>query len=286
MPISDGRRLRYAESRPDAALRPYVHSFWTFDVVQPADERFEHHVWPDGCVSVLIASRSGAPAMAMVAGAQAGPRTVPIHGSASFRGVRFRPEAGAAVLGVDVRRIGGRSQPLAELIAGTDRVRGTDLIRGTNPIGGDETAAGLARAVAEADTHREGLRRLRAWVRRRSDGVALDALVARAVDTLIDTHGHEPIAALAAACGLGVRQLERRFQRAVGVSPKQFARVRRMRSLIAAVLDHRAPWVSRAADGGYADQAHCARELSRLTGLSPRALELRLRAIEHDGVTP
>ena len=265
MAVTSARRCRYAESRPDVVLRPYVHSFWTFDVVQAPHERFEHHVWPDGCVSVLIASRPGAPAIALVSGAHAGPLTVPIVGCVSYRGVRFRPEAGAAVLGVETTSVSGRSQPLLTVCRD------------------DET---LARRVGEPDTHREGLRRLRAWVRRRVEDVPLDVLVGRAVETLTETHGQAPIASLAAALGIGVRQLERRFQRTVGVSPKQFARIRRMRSLIAAVLDHRASWVSRAADHGYADQAHCTRELSRLTGLSPRVLESRVRAIEHHGVRP
>ena len=87
--------------------------------------------------------------------------------------------------------------------------------------------------------------------------------------------------------GLGERQLQRRFREAVGLTPKQFARIRRMRETAAGMLrpDARG-WAGVAADFGYADQSHLIHEFSQLTGLTPVAFEDRLRRIEHGNVRP
>jgi transcriptional regulator GlxA family with amidase domain len=90
--------------------------------------------------------------------------------------------------------------------------------------------------------------------------------------------GQDDLAAVAAsarAAGLSERQLRRRFERAVGYGPATLARVLRFQRFL-----HRAnapdsagaPLARLAAEAGYADQAHLARECRRLSGLPPSAL--------------
>jgi AraC-like DNA-binding protein len=79
------------------------------------------------------------------------------------------------------------------------------------------------------------------------------------------------VTATAAAVGLSARQLHRRCMDAFGYGPKTLARVLR---LDRAVTLARAgtPFATVAASTGYADQAHLAREVKALTGVSLTAL--------------
>jgi transcriptional regulator GlxA family with amidase domain len=92
------------------------------------------------------------------------------------------------------------------------------------------------------------------------------ARLARAPDT--------PVPELAAAVGLGERQLRRRFAAAVGYGPKTFARVARFRRALYLVRAGE-PLAAAAAGAGYADQAHMTREVGALAGRTPGALAAR-----------
>ena len=80
------------------------------------------------------------------------------------------------------------------------------------------------------------------------------------------------------------RQIARMFQRHVGMTPKRFARIRRLqRVLRSAHADPGQDWVVLAAEHGYADQSHLIRDFRDLTGLTPSAYR-RLATVEHNHV--
>jgi len=78
------------------------------------------------------------------------------------------------------------------------------------------------------------------------------------------------VARVAAHLGVSSRQLERRFQRCVGLSPKFFARLRRFQRVFPE-LEHEG-WVGAAAACGYYDQAHLIRDFRAFAGEPPAAL--------------
>jgi len=73
----------------------------------------------------------------------------------------------------------------------------------------------------------------------------------------------------------------------VGLTPKRFSRIRRMRSALAHLLEP-APrtWSDVAADLGFSDHAHLVRDAVSLSGLTPRAIAGMTRAIRHESVRP
>jgi AraC-like DNA-binding protein len=79
-----------------------------------------------------------------------------------------------------------------------------------------------------------------------------------------------PVGAVACDLGLLPRTLRRRFTAQVGLTPKRFARVQRMRRLVRD-LDGRTEvdWAEAAARHGYADQPHLADEFRELAGVTP-----------------
>lgn len=147
--------------------------------------------------------------------------------------VRLTPGRAQAVLDVPVDELAGRVVPLSE-------VWGRSV--------GDEaelTSALLSR-VATVDP-------------RRSDLV-------HAAARLLRTHG---VAETARALDVSERHLRTLFTRAVGLSPKRFARVDRVRRVVA--RGGRGEWARLAAELGYYDQAHLTSEFRATMGVPPGA---------------
>lgn len=81
-----------------------------------------------------------------------------------------------------------------------------------------------------------------------------------------------PVAEVADRVGWTDRTLERRFSEQAGLTPKRFARVRRLQRLLASFPAGReVDWARAAFACGYFDQAHLINEFRALTGLTPGA---------------
>ena len=84
----------------------------------------------------------------------------------------------------------------------------------------------------------------------------------------------EDVASVARAAGMSARQLERRFQREVGLPPKLFARIARLQRALAWRQSRPgATWSRVAAAAGYADQMHLVRDFRALAGDAPTRFE-------------
>lgn len=79
--------------------------------------------------------------------------------------------------------------------------------------------------------------------------------------------------------GLLPRTFTRRFQDRTGLTPKRFARVRRLQRVVAAVTPGRpADWAQLAADHGYCDQAHLIDDFRDIAGITPGSYRPRSAA--------
>jgi methylphosphotriester-DNA--protein-cysteine methyltransferase len=223
----------YREYRPPPALELVVACSWENE---PADDHTQRIV-PDGCVDLIWQAGRAL----VIAGADTRPRSVALPAGALSSGVRLRPGAAGAFLGM----------PASEL---RDHQVAAELVWG-------EQAARLEEALAEADAARR-LRLLTDAVAHRR--VAPDGLVVAATRRLAAHTAR--VGAVAADLGVSERHLHRRTVAAVGYGPKLLARVARLRRLVAATDESLA---SRAFEAGYASQAHMTDEVRRLTGLTP-----------------
>lgn len=252
------RAFEYTEFDPAPALARHVTSYWGFRVLVPDPPL--HRIWPDGCIALAAISRPSEAHWSLV-----GPRIesldVPVQPDATYWGVRFWPDAGAAMLGMHAAELRD-----VTLFSPASIVH---LIGAPPPV---LAASDQAAAASALDTLLEPLvRRCR----------PLDDAVRQAVIAIVAAGGARPIGEIAAEIGIGDRQLQRRFRAAVGLTPKQFSRVRRLRTAGTSLLEGSRPWASVAASHGFADQSHLIHEFSQLTGLTPVAFEARLRQIEH-----
>lgn len=261
--MSESHPFLYFELLPMPALRPWVQAYWGFDVRRSGPVSEAHHtVWPDGTLSLLVRFRSGETARAGYSGPRVQPLRITVAEGDCYRGVRLWPWAIRPLLGIDPARVRDRSGPAMELL--------------------DNGAAAALAAPAspgEAYPALEGV-----LLERVPNAAAPDPAVRDAVEAIAAADGASRIADIARSARLSDRQLRRRFRTATGLSPKEFARVRRLRAAAEARLTDGTGWSTLAARFGFADQAHLVREMGRMTGLTPTALEDRLARIEHRDV--
>lgn len=260
--------LRYTELPPSAAASRVALSYWMFDVHALPEPNFKHRVWPDGCASLVLVIAGGHVVATRVQGSSLEPLDVDVAPGLAFRGVRFRPEAGAVWCGLPAHALINANLDAREVFGAS-----LDPVIAGAPHADDEALAAL----------------LDRWITTRLEHAPamgdVDALVRDAVDRLLMGDARVRLADVAASLGCSPRTLQRRFLSSVGFAPKVFARVRRIRALLQRTVEDglagKLSWSGLAAEGGYADQAHLTREVGRLTRLSPTRLEARLRAIEH-----
>lgn len=253
--------LLYFEIEPPPDLAPWVRSFWGFEV--RGGEPHDHVVWPDGCVSIAWSRTAGAsdhPPQLGLAGPTVHAFSVPVAPGDAYRGIRFHPHTGALLVGRDAIRL----REVRDWFGG-----------------GSERAEDLARRAAAPDAFDTAITVFEQWARRWAPPrTAIDTVVADAAQAL-ERDPASGIGALAARLGLSDRQLRRRFRDATGLSPKEWARIRRMRETLGRVAEGDAGWSTLAAAHGFADQSHLVHELARLTRHTPGQLARRLRLIEH-----
>jgi AraC-like DNA-binding protein len=242
----------YREYVPMPALQRFVECFWSSTPCSGGGGG-AGRILPDGCVDIVL-EYDGVLETASVVGTMTRPLITAANTHSRFVGVRFRPGVAHAVFGVPAAHLTDLSAPLAELWSDADAAldearRATDVVQ-------------RVRVVQQM------------LMRRLATRPAPPADVGAAVRMIARARGNLSIAALGPALGMTRQHLARCFARDVGVSPKMFARVARMRAVVATV--RRATyaavdWSRVALDAGYYDQAHLVHEVKALTGLTPGA---------------
>jgi len=240
----------YLEVRPDARLARDVECYWLYRA--GSDGGAPRRILPDGCMDLLFDLDRGD---GRVVGTMTRAQLVPTGPGAALVGVRFRPGRAPSLLSVSARE---SLDTDCELHA---------LSPARRP-----TIAELAARLTTARSDDERRRLLdRALLANAAQVAPAHPVAARAIARLVAAHGGLRIAPLARELNVSERQLERLVTTHVGVSPKQFARIVRLRALVTHLTrepsSHASPsWVDLALQFGYADQAHLAREFRVLAG--------------------
>jgi AraC-like DNA-binding protein len=250
----------YREFKPGKVLRPYVVAYWLFRVSPDAGE-IMHSIPLTGAATLSVSVSAG---RIILVGPRTRPLQVIVRAGDEFWGVHFVPGAIEALLGVP----GGSLRDVRAEAAGLAGLRWAT-----------QTLAGLRRARGLVQVRHLLDRQLSMLTR---SAPRLDAAVGRCVSLIMSSEGALPIARIAAEVGLSERQLRRRFRAATGLTPKEFARVRRVRAAtVDAVYAHTVHWGGIAADCGYADQSHLSGEFRRTLGLTPASFGRHARRIKH-----
>lgn len=237
----------YREHVPTPALARVVDRYWTRRDARPSSGD-AHRILPDGCVDVLF--HLGARPRAVVVGAMTRAH-VTAGGPSEIVAVRFRPGGAARFFDVpvdtltdahvDLRDLGVAAGPTLDALV-TDR---TDDAR---------------RAALEALVLSRVSRRPR-----------IDPSIDRAIAALVRPEA-PTIETLAASLGVTRQHLARRVRAAVGLAPKQLARIARVQRVLVDLARGRRDLAALSVDHGFFDQAHLTNDVRGVTGLPPAAL--------------
>ena len=254
--------LSFLRLSPAADLAGHVENFWFMGGSGPGAMPEGHRILPDGRMEFVFQlgdpfrerRPNGAwrlqPHLLLVGQMERGVDIRP-SGVIDTVGIHFRPAGLAAFLAGDLSRFTNRIVPLGPVLA----VDPAPLAMSLRSAPGPERRAILLEEFLRGRL-REG-----------------DAAMANASDRLAQDKGPVDLAALARRFRLSDRQFRRRFEAAVGLGPKRFARLVRFQRVFEQERERDARvWSRVALDCGYYDQAHFNRDFRAFTGMRPRDL--------------
>lgn len=254
----------YREIAPPPHLNQFILSYWEFLGPSLPESVEMHEIFPDGCVSLFHYTNSNTGVARLgVTPLQIETSVRAVAAGDRYWGMRISPAACCAVLGVD------------PVVMRVDRYFAADEF----PV--------LTQGISEAFGNVSSLEDAIPIFESRMDliagsGLKPDREVAHTVNLIIARSGDVRIEDLARSVGLGARQLQRRFKAASGLTMKRFARIRRIREAAFALIEQEAVnWADRAAEMGYADQAHLTHEFSSVTKQTPQKFARRIKKIMH-----
>ena len=250
--------MLYRELSPSPALRPYVRCYWTLSADAMGDAS-PQRVLPDGCVEIIInlgarfirhdeSGQTERQPLELVVGPTTRHMSIAPTGAIRLVGVRFTPGGAVPFLSVAPQEVRDTAPSLADVASPLTGVVAEQLAAAPAGAEGSVLDAALGARLAHA--------------RRLTDHrVLLSVRATRAAD------GPLGVDALVSLTGLGARQLERAFRDHVGFGPKTLCRLVRFQRVVRAIEPALRPsWARLAAQHGYADQSHLAREFREFAG--------------------
>jgi len=257
---------------PPPHLQPFIKLLWASAPEGTPTERpgAREHVLPTGGMH-LVFRLSGPPlklfggpgdargqtcGYAIVGGARAASYMRDVSVATRSVGAQLQPGAARALLGAPEDALAGQHTPLDAL------------------WGARQTEAALEQIHAAGDLERQ-LNVFEALLAQRvidSLGAGLHGLHPAIAATLGPlAHENPSITGLVTRSGYSHRRFIALFRGAIGLSPKEYARVMRFDRALALAGDPTQSWAEIALTAGYSDQAHLSREFSALAGMSPQA---------------
>jgi AraC-like DNA-binding protein len=256
--------MSYREAAPAKDVAPLVLSFWEFASANEDFGTIEHEIFPDGCISVYyLRNKKFNFSELAFNGLHLESITTTVYPKSTLWGMRFSPAACANVLRSDPQAL--RDVPKTEAEGFPHLTRG--LLDELN------ACRDFEEAVAVYENRLKSLN---------FGQNSYDEKVAEALRIIEEIGGEIKIAELAEALNLSTRQFERRFKASSGLSPKQYARTRRLRATAVAVVENeKINWANRAAEMGFSDQSHLTHEFVSVTKRSPNSFAEKVGQIKH-----
>lgn len=254
--------MYYREYQPRPPLDEFVRCYWILEDSAGSSVSPVERIVPDGCMELIVhygdPFHSGAP--------QAGPAHLPrsVLAGQITCSLELHPSRRVGMIAARFHPFGARGVLGDSMVALANQIVPGAAIWG-------RAAADLEERMVLARSDAERVDLLEAFLlRQRRRPHRQDDLVRGAVRCIAQEGGNVNIEALAGQVNLSIRQLERRFQDAVGLSPKLLSRIVRFRRVFEAYeRGDGMNWAAVAVDCGYFDQAHLTRDFRQFAGEPP-----------------
>lgn len=254
--------MNYQTYQPHPDLSALVKCYWTLEV--PAEFSTERQrIIPDGCIEMafilgddikrytneedfIIQPR------AMILGQTIEPFYIEPTGYVNTFAVRFYPIGFTNFVTIAIRLLANKETALQEVF--------------------EMKAAGeLEQKIILAATTRQRIEIIEEFLRDQlNDKIIIDKIVQLTVDTLLSTNGTSSISQILKATPSKRRQLERKFIKQIGISPKQLGKVIRLQTALKMLLKKPTEKLTDIAyQSEYYDQSHFIKDFKEFTGTNP-----------------
>ncbi|QNL47874.1 helix-turn-helix transcriptional regulator [Olivibacter sp. SDN3] len=253
--------MEYRKFAPPTPLIPYVRYFWTLDNRGDAMGYHAFTTIADGLPGLIFQQLTAGRAQQQgyelptcyLYGQSIQPSTIIIPSDFRAVGVYFYPNALQSIFGL----------PAFEL---TDQCLAIDTLDG-------KIGASLIEQLMNAPTADTQIGALADYLHQRivKNVVSLDAEAVYASRMLVDSGGRIQLRELRKELRISERSFQRKFQQAIGISPKLFSRICQFQAAMQHIREGRPlKFTDLALAHGYADQSHFIRTFQAFVGCSPR----------------
>jgi len=252
----------YQTFQPHRDLDSVVKCYWTLEV-DAAKNQTRQRIIPDGCIEMAFILgddikryTSGEEFIlqprAMVLGQTIEPFYVEPTGYVNSFAVRFYPYGFANFVTTPIQSLANTETPI-------------DLLFGEQP------AKELEDKIIRAGSTKERIETLEDFLLKKLRSEAtIENIVKSTIDEILSTNGSTAIKTILKENLAKRRQLERKFSKQVGISPKQLGKVIRLQTALKMLINQDAESLTKIAyDSEYYDQAHFIKDFKEFTGTTP-----------------
>lgn len=255
--------MNYEVFQPHPDLKSLVKCLWTLEVPAEAGAQ-KQRIIPDGCIEMIFILGDDIKRYtsedewiiqprAFVMGQITEPFIVEPTGYVHSFAARFYPYGFANFVKTPIKNLANKETPLSQLF-------------------GEDAAKELEHAITVATGTEERTAIIENFLLDKlNDKVIIDNIVTSTIDALLSTNGSASINAIFKGDLSKRRQLERKFLKQVGISPKQLGKVIRLQTALKMLLNKQTGSLTQIAyNSEYYDQAHFIKDFKEFTGINPK----------------
>nr|WP_297912626.1 helix-turn-helix transcriptional regulator [uncultured Allomuricauda sp.] len=252
--------MDYRTYEPDSDLKAIIKCYWTLEGDESDIQK--QVIVPDGCMEMifhfadlykqfLVEDTFVIQPRCFLMGQLSKPLEIEPTGKTGIFSVRFHPDGFLPFVSFRMTQIQDTAVPLTTLF-------------------GDEGQM-LEKEILTAKTTKERIESMERFIDRQLQNKEVgDKIIQMTLQTILAENGQLSIDGLSKNLNVHRRKLERRFDTAIGMSPKRLSKIMRLQAALKKLLNAEFDSLTGLAyDIGYYDQAHFIKEFKEFTGFTP-----------------
>lgn len=254
--------MNYQVYTPCPELQPFIKCFWSLED-EKQDEPVKQRVLPDGCMEMIFHygdhyqqyfedGSSIIQPKSFLFGQITKYIEIAPTGISGIISARFLPDGISPFLHMPLTALENRAVPIKEIFG--------------------EGGKSLEEQVINANDTNKRIKLIETFLLSKlSEQRTIDAITTSCIDLIFQSQGQIGSAELADKMNINRRKMERKFISAIGMSPKQLARVARLQATLKMLERKSTSTLTDVAyENGYYDQSHFIKDFREFTGMSPK----------------
>src|SRR5688572_26603987 len=255
--------MNYQTFHPHPDLDALIKCYWILEV-HAGNDSGKQRIVPDGCIEMIFIlgddikrytseDKFLIQPRAMVLGQITEPLFIEPIGYVNSFAIRFYPYGFASFVRTPIKKLANKETPITSLF-------------------GEKRSKELVQKIIQAQDTKERIEIIEGFfLDMLNDKTVIDGIVKTTIDTILLTKGGSPINTILKNNLSKRRQLERKFIKQIGISPKQLGKVVRLQTALKMLLNQQSESLTKIAyESEYYDQAHFIKDFKEFTGTNPK----------------